>query len=63
MAQEEACAICGYPQFSEDLSIDHCHETGEVRGLLCKHCNLGLGHFRDDPERLKAAIDYLNQGK
>lgn len=39
--------------------IDHCHEKGHVRGLLCNNCNVGLGMFADDPTLLQAAIDYL----
>lgn len=54
--QKSKCAIC-----KEELKLylDHCHETGRFRGLLCNQCNLGLGQFKDDPERLQAAIDYL----
>lgn len=52
------CAIChripDYPLFN-----DHCHITGNHRGLLCARCNTGLGYFDDDPDRLAEAIRYL----
>lgn len=60
--QNNLCAICqtdtpgrGLPSFV----VDHCHDTGRVRGLLCHHCNLALGHFKDNPVLLKAAQGYL----
>jgi hypothetical protein len=40
--------------------VDHGHETGEVRGLLCSNCNLGLGYFKDNPKYLEGAIKYLS---
>ena len=52
------CASCGDVKA---LHVDHCHRSGKVRGLLCSLCNVGIGFFRDDPERLKAAIAYLNR--
>lgn len=58
------CMICGGVQTirgKTELAVDHDHATGEVRGLLCYHCNAGIGHFRDDPELLARAIRYLEK--
>jgi len=46
---------------SLDLCIDHCHSTNEVRGLLCRDCNLALGMFKDNINNLKNAIKYLEK--
>lgn len=51
----EPCSICG----AESKVMDHNHASGDVRGPLCQGCNLGLGHFKDDPIRLRRAADYL----
>jgi hypothetical protein len=65
--QEGLCAICGRPQSGKrggviiQLCVDHDHETGQVRALLCTPCNIGLGNFGDDVERLMAAIRYLRK--
>jgi Recombination endonuclease VII len=58
--QEGRCAICGRDQETK-LAVDHDHQTGERRGLLCKQCNVGLGYFRDDTAVLERAISYLNR--
>lgn len=39
--------------------VDHCHETGVVRGLLCHNCNFAIGYMKDNPQRLRAAANYL----
>lgn len=66
-AQGGVCAICENPEIQidtrngklRDLAVDHSHETQKVRGLLCSLCNVGTGYFKDDPERLDAAANYL----
>ena len=61
-AQEGRCAICGKSANEERyrrLHIDHCHKENVVRGLLCISCNNGIGRFKDSPELLLAAADYL----
>ena len=62
-AQNGGCAICGSKEAKTKRNgrfcIDHDHKTGELRGLLCAPCNRGIGLLADDPERLKAASDYL----
>jgi len=60
--QNNTCAICGTdtPGLS-DWSADHCHTTNQPRGLLCVRCNAGLGYFKDNPEYLQSAIDYLKK--
>lgn len=54
--QNNRCAICDEP---DPTDLDHCHETNQIRWLLCKHCNRGLGAFRDKPELLRKAANML----
>lgn len=60
--QNNKCSICGVEHIDSHrkrLFIDHNHETGKIRGLLCQPCNTGLGHFKDNPVLLKKAVQYL----
>jgi hypothetical protein len=67
-AQGGGCAICKCAETHtyksgklKELAVDHCHDTGTVRGLLCANCNRALGYFQDDLERITRAIDYLRK--
>ena len=54
------CVICGHVfQTDTEKMVDHDHQTGAIRGVLCNHCNRGLGHLRDDPHLLEFARIYL----
>ena len=67
--QDGKCAICKREELARAyitkkvraLAVDHCHVTGYVRGLLCRACNLGIGHFEDNLEFLKEAVKYLEE--
>ncbi len=61
-AQGGKCFICRRATGkTRKLSVDHSHETGRVRGLLCRPCNNMLGHLRDDPEAFSRAASYLKR--
>jgi hypothetical protein len=59
-SQDSRCAICR-AVFTGTPHVDHCHQSGVVRGLLCSKCNTGLGLFQDNETRLFNAIDYLRR--
>lgn len=70
LAQRDGvCWICARPQTSKlanakypnSLYVDHSHSSGLIRGLLCLNCNLGVGAFKDDAERIEQAVQYLAQ--
>jgi RNA polymerase-binding transcription factor DksA len=69
--QNGVCKICGIPisiqsstgKGSGNLKLDHNHETGKVRGILCNNCNIGLGSFNDSVRKLESAILYLKENK
>jgi hypothetical protein len=70
-AQEGVCAICGRPERRairgregvRRLSVDHCHETGKIRALLCGDCNTFIGFAEESGDRLSAAIAYIQSHK
>lgn len=64
--QEGKCAICQHEMLprgrtKDAAAVDHNHATGEVRGLLCRGCNHGIGNLKDDPEILRRAAEYLEE--
>jgi hypothetical protein len=61
--QDDACGGCGTtdPGPRTFFDIDHDHDTGKVRGLLCRQCNLAVGYAQDDPPLLRALADYLEE--
>lgn len=69
--QNGKCQICEKQDLTDidgdkkwgNLCVDHCHKTGNARGLLCNSCNIGLGLFKDNTELLLKAINYLNNNK
>lgn len=64
--QNNSCAICSAKKpggRTKLFFIDHCHKTGNVRGLLCMRCNTGLGLFLDNPKFLVNAISYLEENQ
>ncbi len=70
VAQGGGCAICGIAQsqiwkenWNHPLEVDHCHDTGKVRGLLCSSCNVSLGRFKHDPDLLRRAAEYVERGR
>ena len=68
-SQDGCCKICKISEddyrekFGKSLAVDHCHNSGKVRVVLCEWCNKGLGHFYDNPALLRAASEYLEHYK
>lgn len=57
------CGICDIRITENKINIDHCHNTGKIRGILCSSCNKGLGMFKDNTKLLNKAIEYLKNSK
>lgn len=61
-SQGGVCAICYQPNTNgKALYVDHCHDTGRVRALLCDGCNFAIGQMKDSPDRLRSAAAYLDR--
>jgi hypothetical protein len=62
-SQGGVCMIChkSNEKYKRALCVDHDHETGDVRALLCNDCNLGIGYFKDDPALMRIAMEYLER--
>ena len=61
--QGGVCAICRKKENGKGLAVDHNHQTGNVRGLLCQNCNTGIGLLNDNIQILQKTIKYLKQGE
>ena len=64
--QNHKCAICGIDEKDaprSKLLVDHCHNTGKIRGLLCNNCNTGIGFLKDSISTMAKAITYLDKHK
>lgn len=67
LAQEGLCAICRQPETAtrkgkaKALAVDHDHQTGQVRSLLCSRCNVAIGYLNDDPDLMRAAAVYIEE--
>jgi len=61
--QDGVCRICKSDNNGKTLDVDHCHETGKVRGLLCRSCNLLIGHSKEDALILFLALEYLENSQ
>ena len=63
--QKCKCLVCGciMPMFGKTTHVDHCHETNEVRGILCSQCNTIIGLCYEDSSILASAIDYIDDWK
>ena len=60
--QDGKCAICKSDlETTHNVCVDHCPKTNIVRGILCRKCNLGIGHLNDSTEILKSAVKYLQK--
>lgn len=62
VAAAHVCDLCGSDRGERKLVVDHCHETGVNRGVLCSNCNVALGQFKDDPALMRRAADHIERG-
>lgn len=60
-SREKTCEICGASGDKVKICIDHCHNTGAVRGVLCNRCNIAIGAFQDNADLLRKAADYVER--
>ena len=62
VSQDGKCKVCGLVP-NKKLSVDHCHTTNKVRGLLCQPCNMAIGLLKDDVQIIQSLLDYLSASK
>lgn len=61
VAQQGRCYVCAEAVPHKDLVVDHCHVTGDVGKLLCRHCNIAAGALRDNPTTARELANYLEE--
>lgn len=64
-AQDGKCALCrvAFPKSRYHCHLDHCHETGIVRGIVCAKCNMRIDQYEDDPDLLLRYYEYIMRGR
>lgn len=64
-SQGFVCGACGSPSpnSKKGWSTDHCHATGKVRGIVCHHCNIGIGHAKDNVQTMRKWVEYLERSQ
>ena len=60
--QQDICQLCEEPRGDRRFYVDHCHTTGQNRGVICNRCNLALGHMRDSAPLARRMADYIERG-
>jgi hypothetical protein len=61
--QENVCQICKSSEKNGTYHVDHCHRTGDIRGILCGSCNRGIGYLQDNLQIARSSVEYLEESQ